>query len=213
MLQSLIHSNFNPWEGLMKFRLIRKYNFTWLLIAAAVLAALSVLVLQITDKLEAKATASVLVSLVAGLLGLAYFLQTEHRAQTQLFYQLFKDFNSRYDKMNARLNTLLATPQDQDFPKEAQDTLYDYFNLCAEEYLYFRAGYIDPMVWEYWKAGIRVFLKHPRIKNLMACELQTGSYYGLTLTEIETAGPVGGALPEKLIVGKPALMACRSKEE
>lgn len=172
----------------MKFQLIRKYNLTWLLIAAAVLAALGVLGLQIADKLEAKGTASVLVSLVAGLLGLAYFLQTEHRAQTQLFYQLFKDFNARYDTLNARLNTLLAAPQDQDFSKEAQDTLYDYFNLCAEEYLYYRAGYIDLMVWEYWKVGVREYLKHPRIKTLLASELETDSYYGLTLTEIETVG-------------------------
>lgn len=170
----------------MKFKLIRKYNLTWLLIVAAVFVALVVLILQIEGNLETRGTASILVSLVAGLLGLAYFLQTEHRAQTQLFYQLFKDFNAGYDKLNAPLNALLAEPHNVEKFRELEDKLHDYFNLCAEEYLYYRAGYIDPIVWNYWKAGIRMFLKHPEIKKLLMSELLTGSYYGLTLSEIET---------------------------
>ena len=44
------------------------------------------------------------------------------------------------------------------------------------------------MVWKYWKVGMREYLKHPRIKTLLTSELETGSYYGLTLTEIETVG-------------------------
>lgn len=34
----------------------------------------------------------------------------------------------------------------------------------------------------------RAYPKHHRIKFLLAADRQTGSYYGLTLTEIETVG-------------------------
>jgi hypothetical protein len=59
--------------------------------------------------------------------------------------------------------------------------LYDYFNLCSEEYLMKKKGYIYPEVWEAWCKGIQDFLKHERIKMLWDKEMKTGSYYGMKL--------------------------------
>lgn len=59
--------------------------------------------------------------------------------------------------------------------------LYDYFNLCAEEYLYFQKGYIYKEVWTAWCYGIRFFFESPRIRPQWQQEEETNSYYGLTL--------------------------------
>lgn len=169
-------------EKKLKFQLVRKYSLTWLLIAFALLGVLISLWQALSNHKE---LAIGVAPLVIALLGLSYFFQTEHRAQTQLFHKLFKEFNERYNEMNATLNILRQTAQ-KPLSQEAQNKLYDYFNLCAEEYLYYRAGYIDEMVWEYWKAGMRSFLSNAAIKDLMDAELRSGSYYGLSLAEVES---------------------------
>ncbi len=71
----------------------------------------------------------------------------------------------------------------------AEDTqvLYDYFNLSAEEYLYFKSGYIDGEVWAAWLRGMKYFATRPAIRRVWAEELQSGSYYGFTLAIIDAA--------------------------
>lgn len=62
-----------------------------------------------------------------------------------------------------------------------RQVLFDYFNLCAEEYLYHKSGFIDSDVWTSWIHGMRVFAAAPRIRSLWEAELNAGSYYGFTL--------------------------------
>jgi hypothetical protein len=61
------------------------------------------------------------------------------------------------------------------------DTLYKYFNLCAEEYLYYTKGYIYPEVWSAWWNGMIVFCRNPRIRRIWSDELNTNAYYGFPL--------------------------------
>jgi hypothetical protein len=56
--------------------------------------------------------------------------------------------------------------------------IFSYFNLCAEEYLFYMAGYIDRRVWESWYRGMKVFFKHPRIQALWEQDSKADSYYG-----------------------------------
>ena len=63
------------------------------------------------------------------------------------------------------------------------DTLNDYFNLCGEEYLFYRRGYIYPEVWKSWVAGMKIYYANERIKKLWAQELSNQSYYGLNVSE------------------------------
>jgi hypothetical protein len=87
------------------------------------------------------------------------------------------------EKLNAivKKNTISETMATGDIKN-----LFDYFNLCGEEYLFYRRGYIYPEVWKSWVAGMKFYYNDPRIQNLWEEELSSESYYGLDISkEIE----------------------------
>lgn len=112
------------------------------------------------------------------LLPFIYFVQKQKLEELALFRELFTDFNSRYDKINEKLNRLLAAGSRELTPGD-KETLADYFNLCGEEFLYFRRGYVLPEVWKAWLNGMLVFYGSSSIKEYWDGELETESYYGL----------------------------------
>jgi hypothetical protein len=116
--------------------------------------------------------------------GFCYFLYSQHIQQTKLFIDLFTAFNSRYDKLNKPLNMMLVRGDGNTLRPEDVNVLYDYFNLCAEEYLYYKSGYIDSNVWESWTQGMKIFTNDDEIKRLWVHEIQSGSYYGFSLDKI-----------------------------
>ena len=112
-------------------------------------------------------------------------LQKQKTEELQLFKGLFTEFNSRYDQLNEKLNELNAIRDEgpeKELEKKERDILFNYFNLCGEEYLFFSQGYIYPEVWRAWHNGMLIFYQNPRIKKLWDEELKTGSYYGLQLS-------------------------------
>lgn len=128
-----------------------------------------------------------LLSIVGGLAAFFHFVYSQHNHNTERFMDLFREFNARYDVLNDRLNELVSRPNGPIVESKELETLYDYFNLCAEEYLYFRSGYIDSEVWESWRSGMRYYAKHPEIRRVWERELEQGSYYGFRLAMLETA--------------------------
>ena len=131
-------------------------------------------------------------SLVA-FISLVFFLQKHRLEKLRLFTDLFKEFNERYDKLNDDLNKIRKNhPKplekfDSEFKansnhkdaKGVEDVLFDYFNLCAEEYLYYKRGYILLEVWEAWENGMKTFFKDDRIRELWEEDKdRTNSYYG-----------------------------------
>lgn len=122
---------------------------------------------------------------IAGLgsvLGYFHFVQRQRLSEAQLFKDLFSGFNERYDEMNDDLSAALnAESLDQRLEKR----LVDYFNLCAEEFLYYQRGYIYPTVWQAWCRGMFQYLRIRAVRELWQREGMTGSYYGLTMKEIE----------------------------
>lgn len=115
--------------------------------------------------------------------GFVAFLYTQHLQQSRLFKELFTEFNQRYNQLNESLNAIRVRPEGSPLRDEDTNTLYDYFNLCAEEYLFFRAGYIDIDVWRSWCHGMQYFINDPEIRRLWEVELKSDSYYGFTLDE------------------------------
>jgi len=120
-------------------------------------------------------------TLLGTLVSVLFFLQRHRIEETTLFRDIFSECNKRYDEMNDALNAIVGEPEDKPLTKTQRDILYDYFNLCGEEYLYYAQGYIFPAVWKAWQNGMKHFLRHKRIATLWEAEKQTGSYYGLPL--------------------------------
>jgi hypothetical protein len=118
-----------------------------------------------------------------GLLGVAwgvfYFLYQQHIEQARFFHGLFTEFNTRYDKLNEGLMEAICSSGD--FGQEERDRFVDYFNLCAEEFLFYQAGYIDDRVWDSWQRGMAQYSADPRVAALWQDEQQTNSYYGFVL--------------------------------
>jgi hypothetical protein len=121
---------------------------------------------------------------IGGLVSFMYFIQKHQLDEARLFKDLFVEFNRRYDDLNGKLNDILRENTDSMIlsPPE-KNTIYDYFNLCAEEYLFFRKGYIYPEVWDDWLNGMKIYFRDPRIRKLWSKEAETESYYGLDLRE------------------------------
>ena len=126
-------------------------------------------------------------SAVAAVAGFVHFLYAEHNHTTDRFTALFAEFNRRYDCMNGSLNKLCEDLSSDKNLLSVEDKalLYDYFNLCAEEYLYYQAGYIDEDVWKAWLSGMKFFADNAVIVELWKAELNTNSYYGFKLEILE----------------------------
>lgn len=128
----------------------------------------------------------VLLTAVGGSVSLIYIVEKQRLDETILFKQLFTEFNKKYDELNGPLNEIKISRQ-RKLTQDQKNNLYDYFNLCAEEYLFYKNGYIYPDVWKGWINGMAIFYAEPKIANEWEKELETGSYYGFNVRkEIES---------------------------
>jgi hypothetical protein len=148
----------------------RRYPFIFLVGSAAAVAAW--LWCPVFHRAE------LLVSFIGGVTGFTYFLYRHHLDEAKLFKELFAEFNSRYDILNSHLNRILTRPSEEPLSANERGHLFSYFNLCAEEYLFYKAGYIDQLVWESWYRGMDAFFKHPSIQALWDEDCKSDSYYG-----------------------------------
>lgn len=126
-------------------------------------------------------------SAIAGTLGFCYFVHQQKLAETVLFHQLFTAFNARYDVLNGKLASLIeneALGGVEPLLPLQRGFVVDYFNLCAEEYHYFKLGYIPRNVWRSWCRGMAWHLRQPCIKAVWFVEVKTDSFYGLTYEAI-----------------------------
>ena len=114
--------------------------------------------------------------------GLVFFVLKFHLEEVKMFKELFDKFNERYDAMNEDLNAICSERPERKFSdEEEKNKLYDYFNLCAEEFLCYKKGFIYPEVWKAWLNGMRFFYGSTRIKKMWDTELERNkSYYGMT---------------------------------
>ena len=162
----------------MKLKLKRRTRFPWLFLGLCIVAIPAVSLLAQDNKTE------IAVSVMAAIGGLVYFLYAQHHNDVETFRDLFQKFNERFDKLNEALNDILERKESAPLRAKEKQTLYDYFNLCAEEHLFFQAGYIDEEVWKQWCQGMLVFESDTQIRELWESELKHGSYYGFNLEEV-----------------------------
>jgi len=165
-------------------RMIKKTIHDWFLPICGVLLIVGVIVVVRAGTPRTQA----ILALGGGILGFVYFLQKQVLEELTLFERLFADFNRRYCEMNEPLQSLMRT--EGPLTPGHRALLEDYFNLCAEEYLYRTYGIIDFRVWRSWCRGMLQYLHDPRIAEFWEKEEAAGFYYGLTIEKIERgAGP------------------------
>lgn len=117
---------------------------------------------------------------IGALLSLAYFLQKQKLEEMRLFRDIFKECNARYDAMNESLTTIAERPTGSLNSQEMAQVI-DYLNLCGEEFLYFKRGYVEPSVWQAWHNGMKAIVATPNIRSVWEREKKTSSYYDLPL--------------------------------
>ncbi len=112
---------------------------------------------------------------------LIHFIQQQRLEELRLFREIFRESNRRYDKLNEKLRNIFSLDKNDQLSSGERAELIDYFNLCAEEYLYYREGFVFPEVWAAWKRGMEEYLVDKRILELWRTESATNAYYGLEL--------------------------------
>lgn len=164
------------------FSLRRRTSFPWWfgLVAICVIAGFSFLPGHIQSQ-------QLLLSVIGGVAAFFHFLYTQYNNNTDRFISLFRDFNARYDDLNDQLNVIATSQNGPLIEGERLQVLYDYFNLCSEEYLYYKGGHIDDEVWKAWLRGMRYFASNTEIRRIWQGELEQGSYYGFSLKLLDAA--------------------------
>lgn len=158
--------NFKPPKGMK----LRHGHWLWLWFLLSV-----IIILVLWDCIPRLHSVEILVALLTSAWGVFYFLNQQHLKKARFFKELVTEFNQRYDAQNNKLLTILKTSEP--LYEEQKQSLIDYFNLCAEEYLFYEAGYIDNRVWDSWYNGMKQFGRDHRVSELWQQEIQTNSYY------------------------------------
>jgi hypothetical protein len=151
------------------------------------IAFVAAIVLFFSGKLPSM-TWQVLVAIEGGILSFTFAAQKQQLEEVRLFRELFREFNERYDNLNEDMNRIYGEAPAVPLRPDEVNTLFGYFNLCGEEYLYFVRGFIYPEVWKSWENGMKYFRRNPRIKKLWDDDLKTDAYYGLSFDQKDHDG-------------------------
>jgi hypothetical protein len=112
------------------------------------------------------------------------------REDDKMMKDLFHEFNDRYNILNDSLiiyleprdgfESIKSSKTDHNIKKVA---IFDYFNLCAEEYYWRKKNRIDNVVWKSWQTGMNYWYNHSSgiVKKLWKEEMKKtdgpASYY------------------------------------
>lgn len=106
---------------------------------------------------------------------------------------LFKEFNERYDNLNDDLNKLNTIKNLEELKeiksidnvnKTLYNVLIDYFNLCSEQYYWYKKKRIPQQIWDSWYSGMMFYYNSfPIVKEVWQDEIKDGGYKSYYLKE------------------------------
>lgn len=149
------------------------HHHWWLVPTIAIALAVIVLRSTLPDK------GTVFAGIVAAAIGVSFFVHQQRLAEMNLFWELISKFNGRYDSIHERLMRMRHEDDCTDY-----QVVWEYFNLCAEEFLFFTEGYIDHRVWRAWCIGMLYYFDVDPFLTMWRDVGDRDSYYGLTIEEI-----------------------------
>jgi hypothetical protein len=130
------------------------------------------------------AFASISVGIVVAFISYKYNKNSTRIEQDRFSRELFMEFNRRYDKINDSLHLISLHCKNLNDLKnnpKLESKLIDFFNLCAEEYYWYKKGRIDEFLWQAWQEGMNHwYINVPLIKEAWEEEIKLKglkSYY------------------------------------
>ena len=117
-----------------------------------------------------------------------YFVQKQKLEEMKLFKDLFTEFNKRYECQNEKLADIKTNKISGS--DDINKVLDDYFNLCSEEYLFYKEGRIHNEAWGSWCRGMKEHLSNNVIKEYWEEAQKENSYYGLTTAVIHEGAEI-----------------------
>jgi len=117
-----------------------------------------------------------------------YFVQKQKLEEMKLFKELFTEFNEKYALQNDNLSDIKSN--NNMAVDKRNKILDDYFNLCAEEYLFYKEGRIHNEVWGSWCRGMNEHLSNDVINEYWEKAQKENSYYGLTTSIIKKGAKI-----------------------
>jgi hypothetical protein len=159
----------------IKYLLFRGYGWICFFLAVFVVFIFA----RYSQAFQTNQNWQILAAAVTGVVSFAYFVQKQKLEETRVIFDFFSQFNARYDKLNENLLAIVCRPETDPLNETEVQILIDYFNLCAEEYLIWKQGYVYPEVWKSWLNGMKFYFRQQRIRELWMRDCVTEFYYGL----------------------------------
>lgn len=157
---------------------------------------------------------TLIASCVAGFIAYSYNRSKNKLDHESFRREIFLRYNEKYSFINSGLEKLLTmeydTNRDSQFrPSEVKplgmlwdewfedssrpeilDAVYDYLNLCAEEYYWYKKGFVDDDVWKCWLTGMKKWHEYSFfVKKIISDEkTNNASYYNSDFLELFTGG-------------------------
>ncbi|MDM1410736.1 hypothetical protein HX038_08200 [Myroides odoratimimus] len=119
--------------------------------------------------------ATICAALIAGIIAYIYQKGNLNLTHEKMEKELFTEFNKRYDELNDSLALLTLTINISELKtigtnigsKSLYNVLIDYFNLCAEQYYWYKKGRISNEIWNAWHSGMMYYYNtFPVVKEL-----------------------------------------------
>jgi hypothetical protein len=126
---------------------------------------------------------SILYAIIGSLISIYFGFLKLFVDYDKVFRELYVSFNEKYSKnFNDLLEKLRANDEKEILTLADKNIIIDYFNLCSEEYLWFKKRRIPNNVWNAWVSGIIENIRIPKVWNVFKEETNTDSqrisYYG-----------------------------------
>lgn len=119
-------------------------------------------------------------ALVASQLSAIYFVQKQRLDETKQFNELFRGYNERYRELHDQLAEICTQCDDSPdvvLGPHQRNVLDRYFDLCSEEFLFWRLGHIESAAWKTWLEGMKYYYKYQKIGEYWMRQCSGGDLY------------------------------------
>ncbi|MGL2963860.1 hypothetical protein ACSVH2_08600 [Flavobacterium sp. RSB2_4_14] len=138
------------------------------------------------------AVATIIAGLLVYVLSRGYYKHSKKIEHDKMLKELFGEFNARYDRINIQLDLISRISKDDwnqiKVKKQIKYTgiIYDFFNLCAEEYFWFKENRVSEKVWKSWSKGMNIIYNRSEvIQNIWKEESEKEGYISYYLEKKE----------------------------